>query len=147
MNLQSLTKGMKKKIGILATLTGFLGNTRNVLADVGTINIQQPKDTSGKIIGLPGDTPINTIFQNAITIIFIGAAILVLIMLIVGAFQWILSGGDKEAVGKARGRIINALIGLAILALAFVILTVVGKLVNVDLTGAFTIPSLGDKPR
>jgi hypothetical protein len=46
-------------------------------------------------------------------------------MLIWGAFEWITSGGDKDAVGKARNRILNALIGLAVLAIA-VALTSVG---------------------
>ena len=38
-----------------------------------------------------------------------------------------ISGGDKEAVGKARGRIINALIGLAVLAVAFALAKVAAQ--------------------
>jgi hypothetical protein len=48
----------------------------------------------------------------------------------------------KDAIGKARGSIVNALIGLAILALAVVIVIVVGKILNINILGNFTIPNL-----
>ena len=65
-------------------------------------------------------------------------------MLITGAFNWITSGGDKENVGKARSRIINALIGLLVLALAFLIARVAGQIVHIDIFN-LKIPSL-DQP-
>src|SRR4051812_19915777 len=57
------------------------------------------------------------VISNVITIVFVVAALVVLFFLILGAFQWITSGGDKDKVGKARQGILNALIGLAVLAL------------------------------
>ena len=60
-------------------------------------------------------------------------------MLIWGAFEWITSGGDKDNVGKARNRIINALIGLAVLAVAFALFKVAGQFLGFDTT-SFTIP-------
>ncbi len=64
---------------------------------------------------------------NIISLAFVIALVVVLIMLVWGAFQWIVSGGDKEAVGSARGRILNALIGLAILAVAFALFRFAGQ--------------------
>lgn len=89
--------------------------------------------------------PVGTIVNNAIKIIFSIGGFLVLIFLIIGAFQWIMSGGDKEAVGKARQRITHALIGLAILVLAFVIAQVIQSILgvnilNVDLPRLDTLP-------
>lgn len=46
-----------------------------------------------------------------------------LIYLLWGAFDWIVSGGDKEKVTKAQSKITNALIGMF---LVFVVLTVFG---------------------
>lgn len=93
--------------------------------------------------GILAETPLNTLLKNAFTIIFSVAALLVLVMLIWGAISWIMSGGDKDAVANARKRIINALIGLAILALAFFIVRFVGQIVGFDVLGNLTIPSLG----
>ena len=97
----------------------------------------------GTNIGLATDADIGLIINNAIKIVIMIALILVLAMLIFGALQWILSGGDKEKVAGARNRITHALIGLAILGLAFVILTVVSGILGIPspLSG-FEIPTL-----
>lgn len=71
--------------------------------------------------------------SNALVLVFTIGAFLVLIMLIVGAYEWITSGGDKEAVGKARGRIINALIGLLVLAVAFALVRLIGQFTGIQL--------------
>ncbi len=74
-------------------------------------------------------------FINNTLILAFGLAILVvLVMLIWGAFEWITSGGDKEAVGKARSRIINALIGLAVLAVAYALTRVAAQFLGFDIT-------------
>lgn len=129
--------GMKKLAASVLSL-GFLSSAASALAAI-DINVAPPPGNFGID---PISTPVNTIFSNAIKIIFIVAILAVLVMLIWGAFQWITSGGDKEAVGNARKRITHALIGLAILALAFVILFVVGNILHVDLLGGLSIPSL-----
>lgn len=69
--------------------------------------------------------------SKVLTVSFLIALITVLVMLIWGAFEWITSGGDKEAVGKARGRIINALIGLAVLAIAFALFRFAGQFLGI----------------
>lgn len=93
-------------------------------------------------VGIKGTTAPSTILSNALNIAFIVAAVLVLFFLIFGAFKWITSGGDKDAVAGARKTIVNALIGLAILALAVVIVTVVGRVLNINITGNFKIFNL-----
>lgn len=70
--------------------------------------------------------------SKSITVSLAIAVLVVLGMLIWGAFEWITSGGDKEAVGKARNRIINALIGLAVLAVAFALAKVAGQFLGLD---------------
>ena len=83
---------------------------KRVFADDTTINITPPKQ---------GYRDLGSFITNILTLAFSIAVLVVLVMLIWGAFEWIVSGGDKEAVGKARNRIVNALIGIAVLAVAF----------------------------
>jgi hypothetical protein len=92
----------------------------------------------------PGTDP-RIIITNAITIVFVVAILLVLAYLIFGAFKWITSGGDKDAIKGARGMIVNALIGLAVLALAFVIARVVGAILGIDFAN-LTLPRLDSGP-
>lgn len=71
---------------------------------------------------------------KALVLVFTVGAFLVLIMLIIGAYEWIASGGDKENVAKARNRIINALIGLIVLAVAFALVRLLGQFTGLTLT-------------
>lgn len=58
-----------------------------------------------------------------IRVFFIIAGIIAIIYLLLGAFAWITSGGNKEAVDKARDKIMNAVVGVILI---FVVLALVG---------------------
>lgn len=113
---------MKKIVTILLTLS-FLVVVPVVFAE--TITVIAPP---GAINAKAGD-----VVNNILKIVFSLAAFMVLVFLIIGAFQWIMSGGDKDAVGKARNRITHALIGLAILVLAFVIAQIIGTVIGINI--------------
>lgn len=125
---------MKKAISGLTAL-GFLTLAQTALAQV-DVQVNPPKQ------GVNPFTPVGVILQNVLVIIFVIAALTVLFMLVWGAFQWITSGGVKESVDAARKRITQALIGLFILALAFLITRVVGSLVGIDITNLKSLPRL-----
>ncbi len=87
------------------------------------------------------------ILTFAIRTFFTVAALVALVYLILGAFAWITSGGDKEAVKKAQDKITNALLGLiiivAVLAVAITLEQVVfNKEVCFGLTCPVRIPTL-----
>ncbi len=54
---------------------------------------------------------------------FVIAGLIAMLYLLLGAFSWITSGGNKESVDKARDKIMNALIGVILI---FAVLAVVG---------------------
>lgn len=124
-----------KKLAAISSGIGYLLTTAFVYAQGQTTNqiqIVQP--------GV-GYSNISDFINAALRLAFIIGLIVVLIMLVWGAIQWIFSGGTKEAVGSARDRIINALIGLAILAVAFAIVSLAGQFVGINLLGNFIVPS------
>ena len=125
-----------KKLALLASTTlPFFTAAVSFAQD---IKINPPKDAAGKSFGY---SDLGAFISNFLVLAFGIAIIAVLAMLIWGAFEWITSGGDKEAVGKARGRIINALIGLAVLAIAFALTRVAGQFLGFDITQNIPIPS------
>ncbi len=77
-----------------------------------------------------GATGVSNFISRLLALIYTGAIILFLFMVIWAAFNWLTAGGDKENVAKARNKIINASIGLLILALSGLFVRVVG-----DITG------------
>lgn len=136
-----------KKLAALSSAGLYLLNTVSVFAALDEkIEITRPTipNPTGGLNPLPvGFSTIGDFISNAMTLAFIFAVLAVLIMMIWGAFEWITSGGDKENVGKARGKIINALIGLAVLAVAFALFKVAGQFIGIDIS-SFRIP--GPKP-
>jgi hypothetical protein len=92
--------------------------------------------------GNAGVTFLQNIIPAAITLGFIIGVLVFFFMLIVGAIQWISSGGDKQAVESARGKVVNAIIGLIILFAAFAIIQMLNTFFGLELF-QLTLPSLG----
>jgi len=55
------------------------------------------------------------------------------IYFILGAFEWITSGGDKGKAEKARNRMLNGAIGLVIMVASYAILGLLGSFIGLDL--------------
>lgn len=130
---------MRKIAAITSSISYLVFSASNAFAQ----NV--PSITSGNIgIAKPGFgySDINDFINAAIRLAFIIAIIAVLAMLVWGAIEWIFSGGNKDAVKSARERIIHALVGLAILAVAFAIATFAGRFVGIDIfqPGGFVVP-------
>jgi len=73
------------------------------------------------------------IMTAAVTLILTIGAIFFFFNLVFGAIQWISSGGDKEAVGKARGRVTSAIIGIVILFAVFAIMLLIETIFKVHI--------------
>ena|SRR3989344_5944097 len=70
-------------------------------------------------------TLISDIFK---TYIFYAAGIGLLIYLILGGFQLMLSRGDPKAIEGAKGKITNALIGFVIVIIAYFLVKLMAKI-------------------
>jgi len=65
---------------------------------------------------------LNSFLPALVTLIFIVGVVIFFFILITAAIQWIASGGDKQAVETAKGKLTHALIGLILLFSAFAII-------------------------
>lgn len=77
-----------------------------------------PKELNGFPEGSLG---LNKLLDNLTGVFFAAGSIAFIIMFVWGAVQMILSGGDKEAISKARSKITWAIVGVALLSLSYVI--------------------------
>lgn len=113
---------------------------------------QAVSDVFGKItppVGGFGQNPVadlTSLLSLLIRIVFIVAGILLLIFLIWGALDVILSGGDKEKLSKAQNKITNAIIGIILMVAAIAIFGVItgdvlGIIKNTDKGWIIDIPS------
>lgn len=105
---------------------------RNIPQAVSTVfGLIQPPEFIDQI-GFGGEG-INRILDVFVLLIFSVGTIIFLFMILVSAVQWISSGGDKEAIAGARKRVTNAVIGLILLAVAFMLLRIIGTVLNLKL--------------
>ncbi len=116
-----------------------------------SFSITQPPGFGVQIPGQKNGTPsgsaeevVGVILKNVIALFFAVGGIGVVIFFLWGAVDWIISGGDKEKVASARKKITNALIGLALLALSFFIISIIGKIIGFNPLGNLQIRGLGN---
>jgi len=87
--------------------------------------------------GFAGSEGGSAFFSNfiprAVVLAFIIGAIIFFFMLVTGAIQWISSGGDKQALESARGKITSAMIGLVLLFSAYAVISFIGNFLGVDI--------------
>lgn len=91
--------------------------------------ISPPAEVGNIGVGAAG---LSNFLSKIIELIFVAATIIFVFMVIITGVQWILSGGDKESVASARRRLTWAVIGIIFLALAFVILRVIGQITGFE---------------
>lgn len=75
------------------------------------------------ITQLPKDTGFGTYFSQILGIILYVAGGLAVFYLIYGGIMYVTAGGDQEKATQARTAIVNAIIGIIIIALALTIVT------------------------
>ena len=81
----------------------------------------------GTASGLPNQTSITDILIVIINILLAIAGLVAVIFLIVGGFRYITAGGNEEASDSAKKTIVNAIIGIVIIILSFVIVRVISN--------------------
>lgn len=74
-----------------------------------------------------GSFGVNNFINIIIRLIFILSTVIFVFMIITSAIQWLLSGGNKEAVTGAQKRLTYAIVGMIVLAIAFAIANLVGQ--------------------
>lgn len=128
---------MSKKIAFLSAKVGYFLTAAAVYAQ--NELIQRP----GSAVN-PTNTPVQNVPTLVVRWLFIIAAVLAIIYLVMGGIRWITSRGDKVGVEAARKQIIAAIVGLVVVAVAFLIINVVFGILGVDnpLEGQFNLPTL-----
>lgn len=74
------------------------------------------------------------LFQNLVNAIIALSGIALFIMLIVSGYNFLFSGGDQKKLEKARATITHAIIGLVVIACAYLILVIINVFTGVDVT-------------
>lgn len=109
----------------------------NLLAQVGGKTITNPVlgPNWQNLVSAPtgGSSFISLLIPKLITMLLVAGVIIFFFIFIWGGIQWITAGGDKNAVGDARGRLSNALVGLLIMFSAFAVIMLIETFFGITL--------------
>lgn len=117
---------MKKRFALLGSLATAVAFTANqaYAGTLTTLSVSRPEGV--------GVADVSTLISAVFNVAIIVAIVFVFAMLILGGYGWLTAGGDKAKVEEARTRITNALIGLAIVASAWALITLVAQFFGVS---------------
>ena len=79
------------------------------------------------------------VYRQILTIIISLGLLALFVMLLVGGFRYLTAGGDPKAATSAKQTITYAVIGIALMAVAFLIFRLIEYYTGVKIT-IFTIP-------
>lgn len=108
-----------------------------------SINNPALKPELQSLLGSEGGTGyLGRLLPSLVGILFIVGVVVFFFMFLMGAIQWVSSGGDKGSLESARGRLSSAIIGLVILFSFFAIAKLIESffqidILNLDLTSLF----------
>ncbi|MFH1971554.1 MAG: pilin [Patescibacteria group bacterium] len=93
---------------------------------------QHFSDVTGKEAATIKD--LEVVFGNLVTVIMALAGIVLFILLISGGFRYLTAGGDPKAVEAAQKTLTYAIIGIVVVACAFLILRLIENFTGVPVT-------------
>jgi len=102
-------------------------------AQTGGIGAGDPNSTDVNRLKIPWLTSgsFADIIARALDLILLIAGIIAVVILVYGGIQYMTAGGDSAKADKGRTTIVNAIIGIAIIALAFLIVRWVENAIKV----------------
>lgn len=77
---------------------------------------------------------LNSIFASLLNVALAAVGIAVVVMFVIGGYQFLLAGSDKDASARARHTLTSAVIGLILALSAWIILSLFGTFLGVNFT-------------
>jgi len=77
---------------------------------------------------------LENIFGNVISILIGAGGVVLFVMIIIGGFLYLTAGGNPQQAESARKTITSAIIGIVILAMAYLIIQLIGNFTGTNLT-------------
>lgn len=78
-----------------------------------------------------GATGVTNFLSTVVNLFFVLSSIVVVFMVIWAAYDYIISFGEKDAIGRARQKMTWAIIGLVLLSLSFVIFRILEYITDI----------------
>jgi len=91
-------------------------------------------------VDIPTFKCLEAVFARILTVVVSLAVLALFVMLVVGGFRYLTSGGDQKAAGAARSTMTYAIVGIVLFVLAFLVFLLIEAYTGVNIT-EFVIPT------
>lgn len=88
------------------------------------------RSTFGFSGGITSATTLKDLIINIIRIMLMFAGIIAVVFVIIGGYMYITSGGNAEQAEKGKNTVVNAIVGIVMIILSYVIINVIVNLVS-----------------
>ncbi len=109
----------------------------NLLAqtDLGTLKGLGPLGNLGdkQVLSTVAFLQFTRVFSVGLGILTISAGIWFIIQISAGAFQWLSSGGEKQALQNAQKRIVNAIMGMFVVVFSYALISIIGLIFGINI--------------
>lgn len=79
-------------------------------------------------------TCLEPLFKNLMTTVVAFAGVALFVMLLIGGFTFLFSGGDQKKLDQAKGTLTTAVVGLVIIVSAYLVLKTIQVFTGVPVT-------------
>ena len=118
-------------MSIVYSLSSIVLLARPAFAQTRPFQGDEVAGPTGDVATLKG---FEAIFYNVVTVVLSVAGIAFFVMLIVGGFKYMSTGGDQQKTQAARQTLTYAVIGLVVIISAFLILKLIETFTGVPIT-------------
>jgi hypothetical protein len=84
--------------------------------------------------GIPTLKGLEGLFENVVSAILGLAGVVLFIVLVMGGIKYLSSGGDPKAIEEAKKSLTSALIGIVLIASAYLILALIQNITGIDVS-------------
>ncbi len=81
------------------------------------------------------------LFENVVRAVVSISGVALFVVLLMGGFNFLFSGGDQKKLELARGTMTNAIIGLVVIVIAYLIIKAISVITGVTGITTFEIPT------
>jgi uncharacterized membrane protein YidH (DUF202 family) len=124
-NLKNKIKYLLALASLFLPLPAFAQSSNQVQAGLETGGLQPLFGSAG----LTGAQSVSQLIVEVINIMLIFAGAIAVIFVIIGGYQYLTSAGNEETAEKGKKTLINAIIGVVLIIMSFVIINVIVNLV------------------
>ncbi len=107
-------------------ITKLTGTGMIALSQIAFVSAQSQKLSGQGLKGIffkPFEGNLLNVLSQIFTWVIAIAGIIAFVFLIIGGFEYLTAGGDPDKAGKGRTTITNAIIGLIIVAISFLLIS------------------------